>query len=164
MGATVLHEDSIFPLRKEGNPIHVLNTNAPEDPGTMIVENTCSKPHFTITGIAGKKGFAAVTIEKSMMNTEIGFGRKVLQVFEENGISFEHTPSGIDTMTVFVHRKSSKRKNRALSPVCIALCSRIPSIWNRISPWWQSLDAACAAPWNCRPYFLPCACPCSTSR
>ena len=71
MGATVLHEDSIFPLRQEGIPIHVLNTNAPQDPGTMIVENTCSKPKFTITGIAGKKGFASITIEKSMMNTEI---------------------------------------------------------------------------------------------
>ena len=60
MGATVLHEDSIFPLRQEGIPIHVLNTNAPQDPGTMIVENTCSKPKFTITGIAGKKGFASI--------------------------------------------------------------------------------------------------------
>ena len=63
MGATVLHEDSIFPLRQEGIPIHVLNTNAPQDPGTMIVENTCSKPKFTITGIAGKKGFASITVE-----------------------------------------------------------------------------------------------------
>ena len=76
MGATVLHEDCIFPLRKEGIPIHVLNTNAPQDPGTLIVESTCSKPRFTITGIAGKKGFAAITIEKSMMNSEVGFGRK----------------------------------------------------------------------------------------
>ena len=104
MGATVLHEDSIFPLRQEGIPIHVLNTNAPQDPGTMIVENTCSKPKFTITGIAGKKGFASITVEKSMMNTEIGFGRKVLGVFEDNNLSFEHMPSGIDTMTVFVHQ------------------------------------------------------------
>ena len=70
----------------------------------MIVENTCSKPKFTITGIAGKKGFASITIEKSMMNTEIGFGRKVLGVFEDNNLSFEHMPSGIDTMTVFVHQ------------------------------------------------------------
>ncbi len=112
MGATVLHEDSIFPLRKEGIPIHVLNTNAPQDPGTLIVESTCSKPRFTITGIAGKKGFAAITIEKSMMNSEVGFGRKVLQVFEENEISFEHMPSGIDTMTVFVHQQEFEKKEQ----------------------------------------------------
>ena len=112
MGATVLHEDCIFPLRKEGIPIHVLNTNAPQDPGTLIVERTCSKPRFTITGIAGKKGFAAITIEKSMMNSEVGFGRKVLQVFEENDISFEHVPSGIDTMTVFVHQQEFEEKEQ----------------------------------------------------
>ena len=112
MGATVLHEDSIFPLRQEGIPIHVLNTNAPQDPGTMIVENTCSKPKFTITGIAGKKGFASITIEKSMMNTEIGFGRKVLGVFEDNNLSFEHMPSGIDTMTIFVHRDEFEEKEQ----------------------------------------------------
>lgn len=112
MGATVLHEDCIFPLRKEGIPIHVLNTNAPQDPGTLIVESTCSKPRFTITGIAGKKGFAAITIEKSMMNSEVGFGRKVLQVFEENDISFEHVPSGIDTMTVFVHQQEFEEKEQ----------------------------------------------------
>ena len=104
MGASVLHEEAIFPVRKEGIPIHILNTNKPEDKGTLIVESTCRKPKYTITGIAGKKGFASITIEKAMMNTEIGFGRKVLQVFEEEGISFEHMPSGIDTMTVFVHQ------------------------------------------------------------
>lgn len=104
MGATVLHEDAIFPLRKEGIPINIRNTNRPLDKGTMIVESTCNKPKYTITGIAGKKGFASIHIEKDMMNSEIGFGRKVLQAFEEYGISFEHIPSGIDTMTVFVHQ------------------------------------------------------------
>ena len=104
MGATVLHEDAIFPVRKEGIPINIRNTNKPEDRGTLIVESTCRRPKFTITGIAGKKGFAALNIEKDMMNAEIGFGRKVLQVFEENHVSFEHMPSGIDTMTIFVHQ------------------------------------------------------------
>jgi len=104
MGATVLHEDATFPLRKEGIPINIKNTNKPEDKGTLIVGNTCAKPKYTITGIAGKKGFCAVNIEKDMMNSEIGFGRKVLQAFEDSGISFEHVPSGIDTMTVFVHQ------------------------------------------------------------
>ena len=100
MGATVLHEDAIFPVRKEGIPINIKNTNKPEDKGTFIVESTCKKPKYTITGIAGKKGFCSINIEKSMMNSEVGFGRKVLQVFEDQGISFEHIPSGIDTLTV----------------------------------------------------------------
>lgn len=104
MGATVLHEDAIFPVRKEGIPINIRNTNAPEDKGTWIVESTCQKSKYIITGIAGKRGFCSINIEKDMMNSEVGFGRKVLQVFEENGISFEHMPSGIDTLTVFVHQ------------------------------------------------------------
>ena len=94
MGATVLHEDAIFPVRKEGIPINIRNTNRPEDKGTFIVESTCRKPKYVITGIAGKKGFCSINIEKSMMNSEVGFGRKVLQVFEDQGISFEHVPSG----------------------------------------------------------------------
>ncbi|MDY4694314.1 MAG: aspartate kinase, partial [Blautia sp.] len=104
MGATVLHEDAIFPVRDDGIPINIRNTNRPQDQGTLIVESTCKKPKFTITGIAGKKGFCSINIEKSMMNSEVGFGRKVLQVFEDQGISFEHVPSGIDTMTVYVHQ------------------------------------------------------------
>ena len=112
MGATVLHEDAIFPVRKVGIPINIKNTNAPEDNGTWIVESTCQKPKYVITGIAGKKGFCSINIEKDMMNAEIGFGRKVLQVFEENGISFEHTPSGIDTMTVFVHQDEFTQKEQ----------------------------------------------------
>lgn len=104
MGASVLHEDAIFPVRREGIPINIKNTNAPEDPGTWIVESTCQKSKYVITGIAGKKGFCSVNIDKAKMNSEIGFCRKVLGVFEDNGISIEHMPSGIDTMTVFVHQ------------------------------------------------------------
>ncbi len=104
MGASVLHEDAIFPVRTVGIPINIRNTNRPQDKGTMIVRDTCSRSEYTITGIAGKKGFASITIEKGMMNSEIGFGRKVLQVFEDNGISFEHMPSGIDTMTILAHQ------------------------------------------------------------
>ena len=124
MGATVLHEEAIFPVRKEGIPINIRNTNHPEDKGTFIVESTCRKPKYTITGIAGKKGFCSINIEKSMMNSEIGFGRKVLQVFEDQGISFEHIPSGIDTLTVYVHQDEFEEKeqqviagiHRAVSP------------------------------------------------
>ena len=112
MGASVLHESAIFPVRKEGIPINIRNTNAPQDPGTMIVETTCNRPDCVITGIAGKKGFVSISIDKDMMNSEIGFGRKVLQVFEDNGISFEHMPSGIDTMTVFVHQDEFVEKEQ----------------------------------------------------
>jgi aspartate kinase len=112
MGATVLHEDAIFPVRKEGIPINIKNTNAPEDPGTMIVESTSKKPEHIITGIAGKKGFSAIRIEKDMMNSEVGFGRKVLEQFEKNGLSFEHMPSGIDTMTVIVNQAEFEPKEQ----------------------------------------------------
>lgn len=112
MGATVLHEDAIFPVRKAGIPINIRNTNRPEDKGTMIVASTCHKPHYTITGIAGKKGFVAVNIEKDMMNSEIGFGRKVLEEFEKQGISFEHIPSGIDTMSIIVHQDEFEEKEQ----------------------------------------------------
>ncbi len=114
MGASVLHEEAIFPVRKEGIPINIRNTNHPEDPGTLIVESTCRRPKYTITGIAGKKGFCSINIEKAMMNTEVGFGRKVLGVFEQYGISFEHIPSGIDTMTVFVHQSEFEEYEQAV--------------------------------------------------
>ena len=112
MGATVLHEDAIFPVRKAGIPVNIRNTNRPEDEGTWIVESTCQKPKYVITGIAGKKGFCSINIEKDMMNAEIGFGRRVLEVFEENGVSFEHMPSGIDTLTVFVHQDEFMAKEQ----------------------------------------------------
>lgn len=112
MGAGVLHEDAIFPVRRAGIPINIRNTNRPEDRGTWIVESTCQKPDYVITGIAGKKGFCSINIEKAMMNSEVGFGRKVLEVFEKNGISFEHIPSGIDTMTVFVHQSEFVEKEQ----------------------------------------------------
>ena len=124
MGFNVLHEDAIFPVRKEGIPINIRNTNAPEDEGTWIVGHTCQKSKYVITGIAGKKGFASINIEKDQMNSEVGFGRKVLQVFEEYGISFEHMPSGIDTMSVMVNQEDFEAKeqnilsgiNKAVNP------------------------------------------------
>ena len=123
MGAGVLHEDAIFPVRTAGIPINIKNTNAPEDEGTFIVENTSRKPAFTITGIAGKKGFTAINIEKDMMNSEIGFGRKALQAFEDNGISFEHMPSGIDTLSVFVHQHEFEEKEQAILAEIHKLCN-----------------------------------------
>ena len=107
MGATVLHEDAIFPVRYASIPINIRNTNEPSAPGTMIVAATDEyDTDKIITGIAGKRGFSVINIEKDMMNSEIGFGRKVLEVLEDNEISFEHLPSGIDTMSIVVSTAS----------------------------------------------------------
>lgn len=103
MGATVLHEEAVFPVRRSGIPINIRNTNQPEDPGTMIVPHTeTEQQERVVTGIAGKTGFAALYIEKDMMNSELGYGRRVLETLERRGINFEHLPSGIDTITVVV--------------------------------------------------------------
>ena len=119
MGATVLHEDAIFPVRYSKIPINIRNTNRPEDNGTFIVPESDDMGDYIITGIAGRTGFSSVTIEKAMMNTELGLGRKVLQVLEENEISFEHFPSGIDTMTVIVSTKSlSEKRADVLAGIC----------------------------------------------
>ncbi len=109
MGASVLHEDSIFPVKIASIPINIRNTNRPEDKGTLIVTSTDGyKTDDIITGIAGKKGFSVIRIEKDMMNQESGFGMKVLKVFADLGISFEHLPSGIDTMCVVVNTDDIK--------------------------------------------------------
>ena len=122
MGATVLHEDAIFPVRYSKIPINIRNTNKPEDKGTFIVYQTDDISNDIITGIAGKTGFSTIRIEKDMMNAELGFGRKVLQVIEENGISFEHFPSGIDTMTVVVSTKELQNKRAdVMSGICKAV-------------------------------------------
>ena len=105
MGATVLHEDAVFPVHQAGIPINMRNTNAPSVKGTMIVADSNSEVTSNITGIAGKKGFSIINIDKAMMNSELGFGRKVLQILENFGISFEHLPSGIDTMSIVVDSK-----------------------------------------------------------
>ena len=102
MGAMVFHEDAIFPVRREGIPINIRNTNEPSDPGTMIVASSDTYEDSVITGIAGKKGFSIINVEKDMMNAEIGFGRRVLEAIENCGLCFEHLPSGIDTMSVLI--------------------------------------------------------------
>lgn len=112
MGASVLHEDAIFPVRHAGIPINIRNTNDPSAPGTWIVESTARQPRFTITGIAGKKDFCSVLISKALMNSEIGFYRRVSQAFEDHGVSVEHMPSGIDTMTVVVHESEFLNKEQ----------------------------------------------------
>ena len=103
MGASVLHEDAMFPVHRAGIPTNIRNTNKPYHPGTLISKNAPNEISVpTITGIAGHRGYSVINIEKSMMNSEVGFGRKVLSVLEEHGISFEHMPTGIDSMCVVV--------------------------------------------------------------
>jgi len=103
MGASVLHEDAMFPVRQAGIPTNIRNTNKPYHPGTMISRDAPQEIYVpTITGIAGHKGYSVISVEKSMMNNEVGFGRKVLQVLEDKGISFEHMPTGIDSLCVVV--------------------------------------------------------------
>lgn len=120
MGATVLHEDAIFPVHKAGIPTNIRNTNQPEEPGTMIVTQPTSgrSQYQHITGIAGHKNFTLITIDKAMMNAEFGFGRRVLQALEDFGVSFEHLPTGIDTMSVVVSDKDlMKRKDQIIQRI-----------------------------------------------
>lgn len=123
MGFNVLHEDAIFPVRFAGIPINIKNTNKPEDSGTMIVSDTNVYDNKNIiTGVSGKKGFSVITIEKDMMNTEIGFGRRVLEALEIHGISFEHLPSGIDTMSIVINATEIQgRRDQILNSICRAV-------------------------------------------
>ena len=102
MGASVLHEDAVFPVAEVRIPICIKNTNAPTDEGTMIVASVFDEEERRITGIAGKQNFTVIAIEKNKMNAEVGFGRKVLEALEKNHISFEHMPSGIDTLSLVI--------------------------------------------------------------
>ena len=103
MGASVLHEDAVFPVQQANIPINVRNTNRPSDSGTFIVSTLPPNVHKRkVTGIAGHKGFSSVYVEKSMMNGEIGFVAKLLNIFVSYGISFDHCPSGIDTVSIIV--------------------------------------------------------------
>lgn len=130
MGASVLHEDSIFPVRHAGIPINIRNTNDPSAPGTMIVPSTTDySSHHIITGVAGKKGFSVIHIEKDRMAYERGIMRRVLEILDCNGINVEHVPSGIDTMSVVVATAQIKDKRnyiteaikRSVSPDYVAI-------------------------------------------
>lgn len=114
MGASVLHEESVFPVRNAGIPINIKNTNMPLDPGTLIVKDMEPDYDNPIKGIAGKKDFTVISIEKAMMNTELGFCRKVLSILEQNCISFENMPSGIDTVCVVISDSQLKNKTDIL--------------------------------------------------
>lgn len=120
MGATVLHEEAIFPVKAAGIPINIRNTNSPDDCGTMIVSQIFKgSPQEddtpVVTGIAGKKHFSVISLEKDKMNEELGFGRRVLEVLENFNLGFEHLPSGIDTMSVIVQQDKIENIERDIS-------------------------------------------------
>ncbi|MGN0144596.1 MAG: aspartate kinase, partial [Clostridium sp.] len=113
MGASVLHEDAIFPVRRTGIPINIKNTNRPQDEGTFIVQNSdCADNPNIVTGIAGKKDFTVISITKASLNSELGFCRKLLSVLEQNNISFENMPSGIDTVCLVISDSQLKNKTQ----------------------------------------------------
>ena len=101
-GAQVLHEGTIFPVRVKNIPVNIRNTNAPEDPGTMIQESfdTDSDPHRFITGITGKKDFTIISLSKRGMSNQVGVLRRVLTVLERHNISVDYVPNGIDNVSV----------------------------------------------------------------
>ncbi len=103
MGAPVLHEEAVFPIKHTGIPVNIKNTNFPEHYGTMIVDDLSPETYpETITGISGKKNFTVISIEKTMMSSEKGFLRKLISVMESNDISIEHMPSSIDSISLVI--------------------------------------------------------------
>lgn len=106
MGASVLHEDAVFPVKEANIPINILNTNRPEDKGTIILDTIPPEAKdMAITGITGKKGFCALYITKRHMPESVGFCRRILSVFEKYGISVEHLPTGIDSIGMIIQEK-----------------------------------------------------------
>ena len=109
MGASVLHEDAIYPARMANVPINIRNTNDPEDPGTMITAESqvdSDNGGGIITGIAGSKDFTVVALYKNMMSSERGFVRRILGILDDYDINFEHLPSSIDTVSVVMSKKA----------------------------------------------------------
>ena len=110
MGASVLHEDAVFPARMSDIPINIRNTNAPEEPGTIISKNGDDKSPEIISGIAGKKGFTVISIYKNMMNKEIGFVRRALAIIEDQHVNFDHIPTGIDSLSMVIESSELEDK------------------------------------------------------
>ena len=119
MGASVMHESAVFPVRKANIPLNIRNTNRPEDRGTIISAEMPRIPRkYKVAGIAGKKGFSAVLVETPSMNEEVGFGAHLLEIFARHNVSFEHLPTGIDTMSVVVHKDEfDKARNEILDDI-----------------------------------------------
>jgi len=114
----VLHDEAIIPAVRAGIPICIKNTNSPTAPGTLIVPEH-RQASSRVVGIAASSGFCTVYVSKYLMNREIGFGRRLLQIFEDEGVSYEHTPSGIDNMSVILREDGFSEKTQQ------AICKRI---------------------------------------
>ena len=115
MGASVLHEDAVFPVRTAGIPVNIRNTNSPDDSGTLIAASIPSDvKRNPVTGIAGRKGFSSIRVEKSQMNGQTGFGARLLYIFSRNGVPFEHCPTGIDTISVVVNSSAFDAKREEI--------------------------------------------------
>jgi len=112
MGASVLHDEAIAPVREKNIPLNIRNTNAPDHPGTRIVGQLSNeeKKKTEIAGIAGKKNFAMFNLTKSLMNKELGFGYRLLGILQHHGISYEHCPSSIDSISVIVEASQLEDK------------------------------------------------------
>lgn len=109
-GFTVLHDEALIPAFRAGIPVNIKNTNNPSAPGTKIVHERTNS-NGPVIGIASDKGFCSIYVSKYLMNREIGFGRKILQILEEYGLSYEHIPSGIDDISIILRKR---QLNRAL--------------------------------------------------
>lgn len=114
MGASVLHEDALAPIRQAGIPVNIRNTNQPDEPGTMILASDTDCRGHLITGIAGKKGLSNIQLDKDLMNEEVGFGAKVLSILASHGVPYEHTPTSIDTMSVLVETADLEKEREAI--------------------------------------------------
>ncbi len=115
-GFTVFHDEALLPVYEAGIPVWILNTNNPAAAGTKLVLHRKLNPAVPVSGIASDKGFASLFISKYMMNREVGFGRRILQILEEENISYEHTPSGIDNISVIIRETqfSPATENRVI--------------------------------------------------
>lgn len=124
MGAPVLHEESVFPVREKKIPIHIRNTNCPDDDGTIILaeEKAPANPGI-ITGISGKKDYSVIRIEKTRMSDDLSFYRKLISVFETNDIHIEHMPTSIDTISVVVSTKQIEGREKKISEEISIYCN-----------------------------------------
>ncbi|MFA5527288.1 MAG: aspartate kinase [Peptostreptococcales bacterium] len=136
MGASVMHEEAVFPVRQANIPINIRNTNEPDHEGTLITSDVPVDNENIITGIAGKKGFTVIGLYKSRMNSETGFIRRVLSVLEEYNISFEHIPTGIDTVSIVISNEQinglledvTEQIKKRLQPDCVEIFTNMAII------------------------------------
>ena len=107
----MLHEETLEPVYRHGIPVNIRNTNNPDSPGTLIVNERNDDDCRPVVGIAADKGFFTIHVYKYMMNREVGFGRRLLEILEKEGVSYEHTPSGIDSISIVLKEKTAIKFN-----------------------------------------------------